>query len=447
MSEDRGINAEYSVIGGLMIDNDAIHRIGELREEDFRSDECRLLYKAIRRLSEAKQPYDVVTISEALERTGSLSKIKDGMGGIIQIANDTPGAANITAYAQIVRDHAIARHTRANAMTVANSKLVGEEIVAQAHSLLSDLRAVAPSRVLTARDVLGQVYGDLERRAGGFADDFLSTGIPSLDERLGGGLNRGELVVIAGRPSMGKTVLGTQVIRHIANDHPVLFLSIEQTAKSVGHRMLAAEAKINSSRMKRAAEMEDHEWSAITSGMTRLMDADINIVESSLVSCPTVRSEAEKLKAQKGKLGAILIDYLQLMQMIKAERKDLSVSETTRELKLIAKDMDCPLIAISQLNRGVEQRQNKRPVMADLRESGGIEQDADVIIMCYRDDYYNHDTPSTNVFEAIIEKARESEPGTAYARWVPGQFRLESLSKAQVPRQALNTTSSNSLLD
>lgn len=430
-------NAEYAVIGGLMLDDKAIHRISDLREEDFLLEDARLLFQSIKRLAKAGMAYDAVTMEEHLSRAKLLTRV-GGFGKLIEIVNATPGAANIQAYARVVKDHAVGRQIRAECMHVAQSGAVGDEAVAMAHRIAESARGSAQAHSRGVSSVLKDVMAGIEQRLTGQSDETVPTGIADLDAMLGGGLARAELIIIAGRPSMGKTVLAAQIARHIARSQPSLFISIEQKDKALGQRLLAAEARVHMGKLKDPIKLESDEWSKLTTATASLADSKLHFVDTGAVGVPLAHAESEKLKGKHGKIGACTIDYLQLMEMPEKERKDLTVSETTRALKLMAKQTDAPVIAVSQLNRSVEQRSNKRPLMSDLRESGGIEQDADVIIFCYRDEYYDK-SKNPGVIELIVAKNREGETGTCFLRWHGGQFRVSSLSdddKAALLRNA-----------
>lgn len=422
---ERAISAEYAVVGSCMVDDDSIHQIGDLDEDDLMTEESRYLIRVIRRLAQAGRRRDTVTISEELARIGALDKV-GGTQHLFDLASEAMRISGIAEHAQIVRDHAVGRRMRAAAAKLSRSQAVGAEAVAQAHELLAATRAAERVQAEGIREVLKAVYARVEARLDGHSEELVPTGIVDLDAPLGGGLPRGSLTIVAGRPSMGKTVLGFQIARNASRDFPVLAVSIEQSNRDIGERLLAAESKIDQSMLRNPALLSDEQWHELTTATGRLGSSMLHMVDSSRVSCGTIHAEAEKLRVKTGKrLGVIVVDYLQLMEMPSGDKRNQQIGEVTKALKLLAKLTDCAIVLICQLNRALEARSNKRPIMSDLRDSGEIEQDADVIAMAYRDEYYDAASPAKGVMEIGIVKQRNGPTCTIPVCWVPGQYRVD----------------------
>ncbi len=427
------VEAEASVLGGLLLDNGAWDRIGDLvRPGDFYRADHRLIFECISKLIDGGKPADVVTVYEALQSLGKADEV-GGIAYLNTLASETPSASNIRRYAEIVRDRSILRHLVS----------VSDEIATQAlNPAGKETRQVldeAESRIF-------QIGEQGARTSGGF-QDFHSvlarvvekvddlyhnpnpsdvTGVPSgfvdLDQKTAG-MHAGDLLIIAGRPSMGKTSLALNVAEYVAITEklPVAVFSMEMGAEQLAMRVLCSVGKLDAQRVRTGRLTED-DWNRLTQAMGRMKEAQIHIDETPALNPLELRSRARRLSRQYGKLGLIVVDYLQLMSASSSgENRTTEISEITRSLKGLAKELGCPVLALSQLNRTVEQRTDKRPVMSDLRESGAIEQDADVILFIYRDEVYRPDTPDKGVAEIIIAKQRNGPIGTVRMTFL-GQF-------------------------
>lgn len=418
------VEAEQSVLGGLLLDNAAWDRIAHLlKEDDFYRYDHKLIWQHISRLISLARPADVITVHESLE---SVNK-SDDTGGIEYLnalAHNTPSAANIERYAEIVRERALLRKlvTVADEISSAAFNPEGKE----ARQLLDEAEArvfqIAQEGASSSADfqgiqpLLAQVVeriDELYHREGDSDVTGVPTGFVDLD-RMTSGLQPGDLVVVAGRPSMGKTSLAMNIGEHVAIDQglPVAVFSMEMGAVQLAMRMVGSVGLLDQHRM-RTGKLTADDWPRLTSAVQRVQEAQIYIDETPGLSAMEVRARARRLARQCGKLGLIVIDYMQLMSASRpGENRATEISEISRALKGLAKELDCPVVALSQLNRSLEQRPNKRPVMSDLRESGAIEQDADLILFIYRDEVYNPDSPDKGTAEIIIGKQRNGPIGT-----------------------------------
>lgn len=415
------VEAEQSVLGGLMLDQNGWERIADkVMEEDFYRHDHRLIFAAIRSLMDQSQPADAVTVSEFLEQAGTIDKA-GGLAYIAGLANNTPSAANIGAYAQIVRERSVLRQ-----LVQVGTSMVDSSFDPQGRSMaelldsaegdvfkIRDQSAKGSQHFRAAKDLLGSVVEKIDEL---FNSDGnvtgLSTGLVDLDEKTGG-LQPGDLVIVAGRPSMGKTSFAMNLAEHavIKARQPTAVFSMEMPAEALVMRMISSLGQIDQSKV-RSGDLNDHDWAKITSTVSLLNDAPLYIDDSPGLSPTEVRARVRRLKREHG-LGLIVVDYLQLMQVHGSkENRTTEISEISRNLKAIAKEMEVPVIALSQLNRNLESRTDKRPVMSDLRESGGIEQDADLIAFVYRDEVYNPETPEKGIAEIIIGKQRNGPIGT-----------------------------------
>ena len=433
------IEAEQAVIGGLLLDNQAWDRIADrVTEADFYRHDHRLIFRAIADLAERHQPFDVVTLSERLEAEGKLQDA-GGLSYLGTLAKDTPSAANITAYADIVREKSILRQLIR----------VGQEIAekgfnpggADSRALLDE----AEQRVFEiaekgARgeegfaDIKRLLKQTLERIEILYERNEPVTGVPTgfddLDE-MTSGLQPGDLVIVAGRPSMGKTSFAMNIAEYAAvkERKPVAVFSMEMPGEQLTLRMLSSLGRIDQKRL-RTGRLEDEDWPKLTSAMSILGEVPMFIDDTPALSPTEVRARARRLKREHGDLGLIVIDYLQLMQSGNpvSENRATEISEISRGLKALAKELEVPVIALSQLNRSLEQRPNKRPVMSDLRESGAIEQDADLILFIYRDEVYNEDSPDKGTAEIIIGKQRNGPIGTVRLTFLGRYTRFENFA-------------------
>ncbi|KGW26962.1 replicative DNA helicase [Burkholderia pseudomallei] len=431
------IEMEQSVLGALMIDNDAIDRIGELRAEHFFRFEHRIIFEGITKLIVAGRSADVVMVFEWLSTNGHLDKT-GGLPYLNAIVQNTPGAANIARYAEIVVDRAKMRHLIAAADEVAaevvnrNGKSVNELIAfAQAKfEPLSDGRTEGPKFI---GEYLTPVVETIDREYHGNAPTAISTGLSDLDFKLGGGMRGGDLVIIAGRPSMGKTALAMAIGEHVAERHgPALVDSLEMPGTQLAQRAISRQGDIALQRVRNGSKFSDEDWPKLTNVVGRLTELPLLVDETAGMSLPEIVSRARAVKRKHG-LKLLVVDYLQLMTGGPDERHDLRIASYSAGLKALAKQLDIPVIALSQLNRALEQRPNKRPTMADLRDSGAIEQDADTILFLYRDEVYHENTPDPGIAEIIIAKQRNGALGTAYAAFIHEQAKFGDLAMGYIP--------------
>jgi len=429
--------AEQAVLGGLMLANHQHDPVAEvLQEGDFFKEGHRQIFNAINRLSEVDQPFDIITLSEELAGRDQLDSI-GGMGYLSELAKNTPSTANIVAYAHIVREHSTIRRL----ISVANeiSRLGYDSAGLDANDLLQ----LAEKRILEVAEGRPKEGGleamesllknTVERIDTLFRSKSditgLSTGLTDLDQRTSGWQN-GELIILAARPSMGKTALALNFVESaiFTQKQPVLVFSMEMPSESLIMRMLSSVGRINQSKL-RNGQLSEEDWPKLSSAVQKMKGAPLFIDDTAALTPQDMRARIRRTVREQGNPGLIMVDYLQLMQTAGvSEGRTQEISEISRLLKAMAKEYNCPVIALSQLNRGVEQRPNKRPMNSDLRESGAIEQDADIILFIYRDEYYNEDSPEKGIAELIIGKQRNGEVGTCRAAFVGKYTRFENLA-------------------
>ncbi len=427
------IEAEQSVLGGLLLDNGAFDRVADLvREEDFYRYDHRLIWQQIARLIERSQPADVVTVFEALQSVGKADDA-GGLQYLNALAQETPSAANIRRYAEIVRDRAILRHLISTSDEITTTALnpQGKEtrqILDEAESKIfqiSEDGARGSTGFQPLQELLGKVVERVDQlysQANPSDVTGVPTGFADLDKYTSG-LQPGDLVIVAGRPSMGKTSLALNVGEHVAIDQglPVAVFSMEMGATQLAMRMVCSVGRLDQQRL-RTGRLVDDDWPRLTSAIQKMQEAQLFIDETPALNSLELRARARRLSRQCGQLGMIIVDYLQLMGATSSgENRATEISEISRGLKALAKELGCPVMALSQLNRSLEQRPNKRPVMSDLRESGAIEQDADVILFIYRDEVYNPESADKGTAEVIIGKQRNGPIGTIRLTFV-GQY-------------------------
>lgn len=432
------IEMEQSVLGALMLKNDAFDVIMNLRAEHFYRYEHRVIFDAIAKLIVSNRPADVMTVYEALGASGKLDQT-GGLKYLNSIVDSTPGAANIARYAQIVIDRAKMRQLICAADEVAaqvfhrNGKTV-DELIAFAQEKfepLSEDRAEGPQFLGPS---LTRVVERLDREYHGEEPMAISTGLKDLDFKLGGGVNGGDLIILAGRPSMGKTALAMEIGEHVAIEYglPVAVFSLEMPTDQLTRRALARHGNLPLQILRNGSRMSDAEWPKLTHAVQIVSELPLAIDDSAGLTLADIASRSRSLKRKHG-LKMIIVDYLQLMTGGPDERHDLRIGSYSAGLKALAKQLDVPVIALSQLNRALEQRPNKRPIVADLRDSGAIEQDADTILFLYRDEVYNEDSPDKGVAEINIAKQRNGPTGTAYTAFIHEQARFANLAGGYIP--------------
>jgi replicative DNA helicase len=402
------IQAEQSVLGSLLLSPTSWDKIVELvTEKDFYRAEHQLIFRHISRIIERGGQLDTITLAESIQNTGKLDKV-GGLSYIGKLESDTPTAANIVQYAKIVHSHRLEREFSSAAADIASLAESHEEIsvkLEKAGDVLSRLVETDKSSTETLLEATAGAIEFIEARYA--SQDHISglrTGFDDLDE-LTSGLQPSDLIILAGRPSMGKTALAINIAENAAmNGIPALVFSLEMSSPQLALRSISSLGKINLQRL-RSGRLEDDDWSRLTAAASKIQDAPFFLDSNPMITASQMHSRAKQIKRKHG-LGLIVIDYLQLMSEASGNTRNEELSSITRRLKLMAKDLNVPVILLSQLNRNLEARQNKRPVMSDLRESGAIEQDADLIAMIYRDEVYNPDSPNKGAAEIIITKQR-----------------------------------------
>ena len=432
----QSIQAEQSVLGGLMLDNETWDQVADqVSEVDFYRKEHRLIYRIIQELSAKQVPFDVITLSEALEKKGEL----DDAGGLAYLgtlAKDTPSAANVKTYASIVRDRSVLRQLIHVGTEITDSAFNTEgrettELLGNAERRVFEIaeqRQRGESGFSSIKTLLAQAVDKIEtlfEQEGSITG--ASTGFTDFDE-MTSGLQPADLIIVAGRPSMGKTAIAMNMAENIAikGDKPVAIFSMEMPGDSLAMRMMSSLGRIDQHKV-RTGKLGDDEWPRLTSAINILAEAKLFIDDTPALTPSDVRSRARRLAREHGQLGLIVLDYIQLMQSPgSGENRVQEISDISRSLKALAKELNVPVVALSQLNRNLEQRPNKRPVMSDLRESGSIEQDADVIVFIYRDEVYNEDSPDKGVAEIIISKQRNGPIGTFRLTFLGQYTRFEN---------------------
>jgi replicative DNA helicase len=436
--QPHSVEAERSVIGGLLLSNDSWDAVAEIvTSEDFYRPEHRAIFRQIAKLIDRGEPVDVVTVADQLLATGEL----DAAGGhtyLADLVEQTPTVANVRAYATAVHERAVLRRLINAAQDIASagfnpSGRSADELLDEAERKIMQISEDNP-KMGGPRGISPLVFGAVERieelfNTGGDITG-LTTGFIDLD-RMTSGLQPSDLVIVAGRPSMGKTSFAMNLVENAAerSEKPIVVFSMEMPAEQLVIRMLSSIGRIDQSRV-RTGKLEEPDWKKLSDAALRLKQTQIFIDDTPALTPTELRSRARRLAREHGGLGMIMVDYLQLMRVAgNNEGRTAEISEISRSLKAIAKEFKCPMVALSQLNRSLEQRPNKRPVNSDLRESGAIEQDADVIMFIYRDEVYHEDSPDKGVAEIIIGKQRNGPIGTCKLAF-QGQFtRFENLAR------------------
>ena len=429
------IEAEQSVLGGLMLDNETWDKISDIViEDDFYRRDHRLIFRSIEALADKSSPFDVVTLSEWLE-SNDLLESAGGLAYLGMLANNTPSVSNIMAYAKIVRERSVLRQLISVGHKISTSCYEtegrsSEELLDNAEKLVFKIaeQGERGRREFTAiKDLLVKAVDRIDML---FQQDSpitgVATGFAHFDE-MTSGLQRSDLIIVAGRPSMGKTTFAMNIAEHAAVklQVPVAVFSMEMPGEQLAMRMLSSLGRIDQHKV-RTGKLSDDDWPKLTHAVGQLAEAPMFIDDTPALTPTELRSRARRLMREHG-LGLIVIDYLQLMQVRgTTENRTNEISEISRSLKSLAKELNVPIIALSQLNRSLEQRPNKRPVMSDLRESGAIEQDADVITFIYRDEVYNEDSPEKGIAEIIIGKQRNGPIGTARMTFIGQYTRFEN---------------------
>jgi len=440
------LEAEQSILGGLMLDNTAWDKIADIIvKSDFYRKDHRIIFDGISNLIEASEACDVVTLSEYLENKGEL-ETAGGLEYIASLANETPGAANAISYAKILRERSVLRSLISAGNQISGNAYLNDgrgasELVDEAERLVFDIAekgARGRAGFEHLKDVLPDTIDRIELLSKSEGDiTGVATGYKEFD-KLTAGLQSGDLVIIAGRPSMGKTTLAVNIAENaaIGSKVPTAIFSMEMPKEQLAFRMISSLGRVDQSHL-RTGKFPDEDWSRINTAVQLMSDAPIYIDDTPALSPTEIRARARRLKRESG-LGLIVLDYIQLMQVHgTTENRATEISEISRSLKALAKELSVPIIALSQLNRSVESRTDKKPIMSDLRESGAIEQDADLILFIYRDEVYNPDTPRKGVADISIAKQRNGPIGdfpltfvgryTKFENWVPETYVNETV--------------------
>ena len=438
----QSVEAEQAVLGGLMLAPDAYDRVADLlNDKDFYRRDHQLIYRAIRELAEKDKPFDAVTLGEWFESNG-LSEQVAGGAYLVELASTTPSAANIKAYAEIVRDKAVLRQLIEIGTDIVNDGFQPDgresaEILAKAEQQVFAI-AEAGSRgrqdFTPINKAMAEAFDVLQtRHANGGGITGLPTGYTEFDQ-MTAGLQPTDLIILAARPAMGKTTFALNIAEYAAikTKKAVAVFSMEMSASQLALRLISSNGRINATRL-RTGQLEDEDWSRVTSAIRMIKETKIFIDDTPGLSPDVLRAKSRRLKREHD-LGLIVIDYLQLMAVPgNSENRATEISEISRSLKGLAKELNVPVIALSQLNRSLETRTDKRPVMADLRESGAIEQDADIIVFIYRDDYYNKEnSPDKGLAEIIIGKQRSGPTGSVKLKFFGEYTRFDNLAHDSV---------------
>ncbi len=429
------LEAEQAVLGGLMLDNQAWDKIVEaVNREDFHQREHQMIFQSIAQLAAGQSPFDVLTVTEHLK--GNENWNGDEVR-LFEIIKNTPSAANILAYANIVREHSILRQLIHITSEISERALVpsGEavsHILDEAEQKIFQI-AEQHTRGPSAQPVSEWLSRAIDRVENlfhsGKSITGLSTAYADLDE-MTSGFQEGDLIIIAGRPAMGKTTLAMNIAEHasIQHDKPILIFSMEMPGDMLAMRLISSLGRIDQHRI-RTGKLKDEDWPRITSAVSMLSNAKLFIDDTPALSPTDIRARARRLVRTAGPLGLIVIDYLQLMHVSGSrENRTMEISVISRALKALAKELKVPVVALSQLNRGLEQRTDKRPVMSDLRDSGAIEQDADLILFIYRDEVYNENSIRKGVAEIIIAKQRNGPIGKVNLTFLGQYTRFENFT-------------------
>ena len=433
--------AERAVLGGLMLETHRFDTVIQvIKENDFDGKDHQIIFQSMSELVEENKPLDPLTVSEKLDNKNSLNKV-GGKDYLIELATSTPSAANLEAYAEIIRQRSITRKLmKANSdisQLISNPQgQDGASLLDKAESMifaLNDETNLNDQNLQSMRELIPSTMDrlhELSNKSDGLIGS--STGFKDLDNKLQG-LQKGDLVVVAGRPSMGKTSFAMNIAENVLLDDDsngaVLIFSLEMPGESLTTRLLSGMTKLNQQNV-RSGMLKDDELRILLQQSEKLKNMPLWIDDSSILSPMELRAKARRLaRTEKDGLSLIVVDYLQLMQLpLSIENRVNQISEISRSLKSLAKELNVPVIALSQLNRAVEQRPNKRPIMADLRDSGAIEQDADVILFIYRDEVYNEDSEQGNKAEIIIGKQRNGPIGTVNLTFLKEFTRFENFS-------------------
>lgn len=439
------IEAEQAVLGAIFLDGDALIEAMEIvTPRDFYRRSHQIIFQCMIQLNDRSEAIDLITLKAEIEKSNTLADI-GGISYLTELSQATPSSASVTYYAKIVDDKAVLRQLIQTAnQIVLNSFEQGEEVQTIVDAAEKSILEVSEKRNSTGFKSIAEVLNTTMETIDRLAQNNetitgLPTGYPALD-KMTAGLQKEELIILAARPAVGKTAFALNIAQNVGTktDRSVAIFSLEMGAESLVNRMLCAEGSIEAANL-RTGQLTEEEWRSLIVAMGSLSRASIYIDDTPGIKISEIRARCRKLAQEQGNLGLILIDYLQLIEGTGRENRQQEVSEISRQLKKLAKELKVPVIALSQLSRGVEQRQDKRPVLSDIRESGSIEQDADIVAFLYRDDYYQREggeeegglpepPQNDNVIEVIIEKNRSGARGTVELLFVKEYNKFSSLS-------------------
>ena len=429
------IEAEQAILGSMLTDKDAvISAIEVLKEDAFYREDNKAIYAAILSLYAKSEPIDIITVKAELVENGNFERI-GGLEYLAELPERVPTTSNVDRYIKIVEEKAMLRSLISTANELVslgyNETEEVDSIMDLAEKKVFDLAQKKNTKGYTPiKDVLVESFAKLEElynQKGKISGK--TTGFTDLDLRTSG-LHNSDLIIVAARPAMGKSAFAINIATNLAlSGTPVAIFNLEMSKEQVGNRILCSEAMVDSNKI-RTGQVEDEDWMKLASTLGRLSEAPIYIDDTAGISIMEIRAKCRKLKLEKD-IGLVVIDYLQLIQGSgkRNSSREQEISEISRSLKILAKELDIPVIALSQLSRGVEKRDDKRPMLSDLRESGAIEQDADIVMFLYRDDYYNDDSEKKNVAEVILAKHRGGATGTVDLAWLPSYTKFANLEK------------------
>ncbi len=431
----QNLDAEQSTLGSMLLEKEAIYKGSELlRPDDFYREAHRVIFEVVVHLANKGEPVDMITVSEELKQRGMLDKV-GGAAYLTQLANFVPTAANVEHYAQIVAEKSLLRSIISVATNIVKMGFEGsEEVDVILDRAEKEIFEISQKRnvkgFVSLRSILVETFERIEKlyeSKGGVTG--LATGYPDFD-RMTAGLQPSDLIILAARPSMGKTTFALNLGSYAAVEQkiPAIIFSLEMSKEQLALKLLCSEAGVDNQRI-RTGTLRDEDWPRLSHALGRLSDAMLFIDDTPGISALEIRAKTRRIKAEYG-LGLIIIDYLQLMQSrSKSENRQQEVSEISRSLKALARELNVPVIALSQLSRAVEQRADKKPGLADLRESGSLEQDADIVGFLYREDYYNPETDRKNITELIIAKQRNGPVGSVDFYFQKEFSKFQSLSR------------------
>jgi replicative DNA helicase len=414
----------------MLIDHTAIlETAGHVDTTDFYSPAHQHIHDAIRALDNTAQPVDINTVGNQLGPT-LLAQV-GGTKALTQLHFDTPNTRNARGYADIIRKLAELRHLAHIGREITQAALAGgdpDEIIDQAQQLVYQTADTHNTRrAVTASAMLTGYQDNLDDRATNGRTVGVPTGLVDLDNKILG-LRGGQLIVIAARPGMGKSLLGAQIAAHAAETgHPALFVSVEMSVEEIADRLVAADSQVDLTNI-RSGHLKGNDWARISTAVTRISNFDLHVLDAAGTNLNGIRTEIRRLST-RAPVGLVVVDYLQLLQGERRENRQVEVADLSAGLKRIAREYSLPVLALAQLNRGLEYRSDKRPGLADLRESGAIENDADLVIGIYRDDYYNENSPDKGTAELIILKQRNGPLGTVHVNWIPSYGRFVSAAR------------------